>query len=58
MVIFSLIVVFMVESAANIVPVVILSNAGGDLLQPVQQREEPVRQRRRHLRVRQLLAWT
>ena len=58
MVIFSLIVVFMVEFAANIVPVEILSNAGGDLLQPVQQREEPVRERHRHLRVRQLLAWT
>ena len=29
---------------------------GGDLLQPVQQREEPLRQRQFHLRVRQLLA--
>ena len=58
MVIFSLIVVFMVKSAANIVHVEILSNTGGDLLQPIQQREEPVWKRRRHLRVRQLLAWT
>ena len=58
MVIFSLIVVFMVESVANIVHVEILTNAGGDLLQPVQQREESVRERCRHLRVRQLLAWT